>query len=105
MVPKSGVQSILDNSAILKDSVLLHNIGARSRIGKGTCQGTFCAQRIAAYLYDIEEMTAKEGLESTRAFISERWRGERPLLWDTSLIQAELKEALYCGLFGLERHD
>ena len=105
MVPKSVVNNLVQSIHEQNGKPDLVALGLRSRIGKGTCQGTFCAQRIAAYLYDIEEMTAKEGLESTRAFISERWRGERPLLWDTSLIQAELKEALYCGLFGLERHD
>ena len=47
-------------------------------------------------------MSADEGLTSLREFVTERWRGVRPLLWDTPLIQAELQEALYCGLLGLE---
>ena len=57
------------------------------------------------YLYDIKELESEAGLESIKAFISERWRGIRPLLWDTSLIQSELQEALYCGLFGVELDD
>lgn len=105
MVPKSVVDSLARSIHDQNGKPDLVALGLRSRIGKGTCQGTFCAQRIAAYLYDIEELADKEGLENIRAFVSERWRGERPLLWDTSLIQAELKEALYCGLFGVELND
>ena len=37
-----------------------------------------------------------------RHFLRERWRGQHPLLWDTSLAQAELMEAMHCGFFGLE---
>jgi glycerol-3-phosphate dehydrogenase len=105
MVPKSVVNSLALSIHEQNGKPDLVALGLRSRIGKGTCQGTFCAQRIAAYLYDIDEMAGKDGLENIRAFVSERWRGERPLLWDTSLIQAELKEALYCGLFGVELND
>ena len=104
MVPKSVVNSLAQSIHEQNGKPDLVSLGLRSRIGKGTCQGTFCAQRIVAYLYDIEELAGTEGLENLRTFLSERWRGERPLLWDTSLVQAELKEALYCGLFGVERH-
>ena len=105
MVPKSVVNSLARSIHDQNGKPDLIALGLRSRIGKGTCQGTFCAQRIAAYLYDVEELDGRDGLENIRAFVSERWRGERPLLWDTSLIQAELKEALYCGLFGVEIND
>jgi len=105
MVPKSVVTDLTQSIHEQNGKPDLVSLGLRSRIGKGACQGTFCAQRVAAYLYEIEEMTGREGLNSIRAFVGERWRGERPLLWDTSLMQAELKEALYCGLFGMECHE
>jgi len=77
-------------------------IGLRSRIGKGPCQGTFCSQRVVGYLYDREEFNADMGVAELRMFLRERWRGQQPLLWDTSLAQAELMEAMHCGVFGLE---
>ena len=105
MVPKSIVNRLIESIHDQDGTPDLMALGLRSRIGKGACQGTFCALRIAAYLYSIRELESTEGLESIKAFISERWRGIRPLLWDIPLIQAELQEALYCGFFGIELND
>ena len=102
LVPKSVVDSIVESIHGQNGKPDLKAIGLRSRIGKGACQGTFCGLRICAYLYDIDELRADEGLTSLREFVTERWLGVQPLLWDTPLIQAELQEALYCGLLGLE---
>ena len=102
MVPKSVVDSIVESIHEQNGKPDLKAIGLRSRIGKGACQGTFCGLRTCAYLYDKDELHTDEGLTSLREFVTGRWRGVRPLLWDTPLIQAELQEALYCGLMGLE---
>jgi len=102
MVPKSTVDSII--AAIRKQDGRpdLISIGVRSRVGKGSCQGTICGLRLAAYLYDRGELNADEGLTGLRDFLGERWRGVRPLLWGMPLIQAELLEALYSGFLCLE---
>ncbi len=102
MVSRSVVDSLIASIREQSGSPDLKALGLRSRIGKGACQGTFCSNRVSAYLYDIEELHADEGLTGLQAFLNERWRGVRPLLWDTSLIQSELQEALHCGMYGLE---
>lgn len=102
MVPKSTVDNIIDSIYQQTGRPDLKAIGVRSRIGKGACQGTICGTRLLTYLYDKDELYTDRGLISLREFLRERWRGVRPLLWDMPLIQAELKEAIYCGLFGLE---
>jgi len=101
MVPKSAVDTIVDSIHEHSGQSDLMSIGLRSRIGKGACQGTVCGLTLAAYLYDIGELDSNQGLDSLKDFLRERWRGVRPLLWDTPLRQAELQEALYCGLLGL----
>jgi len=102
MVPKSAVQSILDDSAIQKESVLLHNIGARSRIGKGACQGTYCGLRLTAHLYGQGAFQQDRGITDLRHFTNTRWKGQRAVLFGEQLKQAELQEAMYCGLFDFE---
>jgi glycerol-3-phosphate dehydrogenase len=102
MVPKSAVDGILQSLHDQNGVPDLRAIGLRSRIGKGLCQGAFCGVRIAAYMYERGELDSKQGITDLRTFLSGRWKGLRPILWDTSLIQEELQEALHCGLFGLE---
>jgi glycerol-3-phosphate dehydrogenase len=102
MVPNSAVQSILNNPGMQKDAVLLHNLSARSRIGKGACQGTYCGLRITAQLYHQGVFQQDRGLSNLTHFIDSRWKGQRPVLFGEQLKQAELQDAIYCGLFDLE---
>ena len=102
MVPQSAVASILKEVSIKNGSVLLHHIGTHSRIGKGTCQGTFCGLRIIALLYDQGIFQRDQGIADLLNFVNSRWKGQRPILFGEQLNQAELQEAIYCGLFGLE---
>jgi glycerol-3-phosphate dehydrogenase len=103
MVPQSVVDQIVQSIRSQGGLPSFNAIGLRSRIGKGPCQGTFCSQRLAAYLYDRGELDDAQGLGELRSFLEKRWRGQQPLLWDIALAQAELLEAMHCGLFGLEQ--
>ena len=102
MVPQSTVDQIVQSIHNQNGQPTLNAIGLRSRIGKGPCQGTFCSQRLAAYLYDVGDLDQDQGLRELRTFLEKRWRGQQPLLWDIALAQAELLEAMHSGLFGLE---
>ena len=102
MVPKSAVDAIIDSIHKQNGRPDLKSIALRSRIGKGACQGTFCGVRISAYMYDRALLRPDQCLNDLREFLGQRWRGQHPILWDRQLIQAELLEALHCGLFGLE---
>ena len=105
MVPKSAVDAIIDSIREQNGRPDLNAIALRSRIGKGACQGTFCGVRVTSYMYDQGELESEESLTNLRGFLSQRWKGQHPTLWDKQLIQAELLEALYCGFFGLELVD
>ena len=102
MVSQNSVDQIITGMGKLQTPLTLEAIGLRSRVGKGPCQGTFCSQRITAYLYERGLIKDDQGLVNLCNFLSERWRGQHPLLWDIALIQSELQEAMHCGLFGLE---
>ena len=102
MVPKSAVDTIIDSIREQDGQPDLKAIALRSRIGKGACQGTFCGARVTAYMYDRGELEPQESLTNLRDFLNQRWKGQHPTLWDKQLVQAELLEALYCGVFGLE---
>jgi len=105
MVPASGVNAVIDEIRRQGGTASLYAIGRRSRVGKGTCQGAFCGLRINAYLYDQGKLTGRQGMRDLRSFLSARWRGMRPILWGTALLQEELQEALHCGYLGLELEE
>ncbi len=102
MVPGSAVDAIYDALRSAGDTPTLTDIGLRSRVGKGACQGAFCAVRTVAHLYQRGDFQARRGLDEILDFFGERWRGQRAVLWGEQLAQAELAEALHCGLFGEE---
>ncbi|WP_319406625.1 anaerobic glycerol-3-phosphate dehydrogenase subunit GlpA [uncultured Desulfosarcina sp.] len=80
----------------------LREMGQRSRVGKGPCQGSFCSLRMAAHMYNEGMLNDGEGIGELKDFLNERWRGMQPLLWGPAVSQAELQEALHCGLLGLD---
>jgi glycerol-3-phosphate dehydrogenase len=102
MVPKNTIDAIIDSLHQQGVKVDLPAIGLRSRVGKGPCQGSFCGPRITGYLFDQGELTAGKSLDNLRKFAQERWKGLYSILWGQQLKQAELMEAMECGLLGLE---
>jgi glycerol-3-phosphate dehydrogenase len=102
MVPKSAVDAIIDSIREQNGQPDLRAIALRSRIGKGPCQGTFCGVRVGAYIHDRWGLDFEQSLTDLKEFLRQRWKGQHPTLWDKQLVQAELMEALHCGLFGLE---
>ncbi|MFZ3045125.1 MAG: anaerobic glycerol-3-phosphate dehydrogenase subunit A [Desulfatirhabdiaceae bacterium] len=102
MVPMSAIDCIL--KAMNQQAVLpgLRSLGVRSRLGKGPCQGAYCSIRTIAYLYDQGVLKSNQGLMEMTAFLRERWKGMRPVLWGEQLKHAELQEAIHCGLFEME---
>jgi glycerol-3-phosphate dehydrogenase len=102
MVSKGVIDGIMEGIREQGGVPTLKSVGLRSRIGKGPCQGGFCSARIAPYMYDREVLNGDRGLKELRDFLNERWKGKYPMLWDLPLEQAEIQEALHCGLFGLE---
>ena len=66
----------------------------RTRVGMGTCQGSFCMGKVAAAL--AEEMGCPEEADRLVAqYVQERWKGIAPVCWGESLREAEYMRKLY----------
>ncbi len=102
MISESTVDTIADELEKNGQAPDLLNIGKRSRLGKGPCQGAFCSTRVMAHMYNNGRLSGPDGVDELKAFLSERWKGQQPIFWGDQLIQAELTEAMHCGLFDLE---
>ena len=53
-------------------------------------------------MYDENYFRADEGIHNIKDLLSERFAGQRPVLWDGQLIQSQLCELVYCGFYGLD---
>ena len=102
MIPQSHFDHILTSLDQQDVHPELDAFRLRSRLGKGACQGTFCSIRVTSSMVQANRYTGPQGLAEIKKFIRSRWVGQRPVLWDGQLCQAELAEALHCGLFGLD---
>jgi glycerol-3-phosphate dehydrogenase len=102
MVSQSALHSIASALGCDGHDGVLADLALRSRLGKGACQGTFCAVRVIAYLYERGALRGEQGLREQREFFRERWRGQHAVLWGEQLAQVELAEAIHCGLHGYD---
>lgn len=105
MVPQSAIDQIVEAAPGAEEKMSLEAIGLRSRVGKGSCQGSFCAIRVGSYLYERGVYDSPDGLRQMRNFVDGRFKGVRPVLWGKQMTQMELAEALHCGLMGLDKID
>lgn len=80
----------------------LTDIRLRTRMGMGTCQGTFCSLRTVAALTEHHVPMDTPPAENIRRFLQERWKGLRPALWGIQAQEMELGRAVYAGVLNLD---
>jgi glycerol-3-phosphate dehydrogenase len=85
----------------------LDDVRRGTRLGMGPCQGGFCTFRAAGIV--AERATASDTamtpglLDATlNGFLTERFRGDRPIASGRQLQELWLTSALYAGVLGLE---
>ncbi len=105
MVPKSHFKELLLWLKQNRETADLNSLRIHSRLGKGACQGTFCSLRVTGLMYDEAYLKGSQGLDNIRFLLTERFKGQKPLLWGSQLAQAELNEAMFCSFFGLDMAD
>jgi glycerol-3-phosphate dehydrogenase len=74
----------------------VRNLGVRSisdlrrhtRVGMGTCQGSFCIRRVAKVLAEVLG-TPDKAEELMADYLQERWKGMAPVLWGDTLREAD----------------
>jgi len=111
--PSRGPEEILCECELVpRDEVLreiqglshptLHEVQQRTRAGMGPCQGGFCSHRLTALLAEAGKIPPGASLAILKAFLEERWKGTRPVLWGPQLKEEQLIQALYTESFNLE---
>jgi glycerol-3-phosphate dehydrogenase len=95
-------QAEIEHAAGLPETHTLGDIRRKTRMGMGTCQGTFCGFRALGALEGFPQF-AGDHRSYMADFLQGRWKGIRPVLWGQQIREAQLSLAVYCSLLGMER--
>jgi len=96
LVKRETVENLLMVGKLKDFLDILH----RTRLAKGTCQGAFCVYRLLGVLHELK-MSTGDANTTLKAFLDERWKGIRPVLWGVSVREEEMIESIYKGIFNL----
>jgi glycerol-3-phosphate dehydrogenase len=67
----------------------ISDLRRHTRIGMGTCQGSFCIQKVANALAEELDDPACPAEKLVSDYLQERWKGMIPVLWGDTLREAE----------------
>jgi glycerol-3-phosphate dehydrogenase len=67
----------------------------------GPCQGGFCIYRAAGILHGHDGIDTVEANRAVVDYVTERWKGEWPILYGDQLRQARLDEWIFQGVLDL----
>ncbi|HEX5013674.1 MAG TPA: anaerobic glycerol-3-phosphate dehydrogenase subunit GlpA [Candidatus Limnocylindrales bacterium] len=103
LVTRQGLDAFLDEHWPCS----LDDVRRGTRLGMGPCQGGFCTFRAAGVLAERAtsraEAVTPSGLDATLAdFVSERFRGVRPIALGRQLQELWLTTGLYAGVLGVD---
>jgi len=101
MVTRAQLEAAID--AYGDQPVALDDLRRDLRLGMGPCQAGFCSYRAAGILQQKKGHTGPDTVEAFGAFVDERFRGVRPLLWGHQLRQMYLDELIYRRTLGLDQ--
>lgn len=89
----------------------LNDIRRRTRMGMGTCQGSFCGLRGVGAVLEADLLAASAAQDAPaapdllRSFQQERWYGIRPVLWGSELRETELARGMYGATLNIDGAD
>ena len=83
-------------------SVSMDDIRVRTRMGMGTCQGSYCSLRTIGLLAEGEGAFSGKPITFLHHFLQERWKGVRPALWGIQAKEMELGRAVYAATLNID---
>lgn len=94
-------QAEIEEIAAQPTSHTMSDIRRRTRLGMGTCQGTFCAYRSVGAVSQEKLPQMDDSIKLCKDFLQARWKGIRPVLWGNMFRDIELTRAIYDSALNL----
>ena len=99
MVTRAGNRICLASDP---SSQSMTDVRLRTRLGMGTCQGTYCSLRTIGALTECRVPFPLSPSDNLREFLQERWKGLRPALWGLQAREMELGRAVYAATLNID---
>ena len=78
------------------------DIRRRTRMGMGTCQGSYCGLRAVGMMMENGLTQGMDTVDLLREFLEGRWNGIRPILWGQQVREAELTRGIYGAALNMD---
>jgi glycerol-3-phosphate dehydrogenase len=91
LVTLAEVETVAADAATFSMS----DIRRRTRMGMGTCQGTYCGLRGVGMMVDNDLTKGVAPVDLLREFLETRWNGIRPIIWGQQMREVELTRGIY----------
>lgn len=100
LVTRAEVEYVLGSSTSLQAQTIA-DIGRRTRLGFGPCQGTFCGYKAMLAGYATHRWRASQAATEFSDYLQERWKGQAFVHEGKQIEQFELSQDIYgealCG--------
>jgi glycerol-3-phosphate dehydrogenase len=94
MVTRGEIEFVL-RGPVLAGARTIADIGRRTRLGFGPCQGTYCGYKAMLAGFATRQWTAEEAVAEFTRYLGERWKGQAFLEEGKQLEQLDLSRSLY----------
>jgi glycerol-3-phosphate dehydrogenase len=94
LVTRAEVEYVLGQSTPLPAQTIA-DVGRRTRLGFGPCQGTFCGYRAMLAGFQMHRWSASQAAAELSSFLDERWKGQGFIHQGNQVEQLDLSQELY----------
>jgi glycerol-3-phosphate dehydrogenase len=94
LVTRAELEYVLGNSTSAAAQTI-SDVGRRTRLGFGPCQGTFCGYKAMLAGFQTHRWSASQAATEFSAYLHERWKGQSFIHQGKQVEQLELSQELY----------
>jgi glycerol-3-phosphate dehydrogenase len=94
LVTRAELEYVLGQSTPLPAQTIA-DVGRRTRLGFGPCQGTFCGYRAMLAGFQMHRWSASQAAAELSSFLDERWKGQGFIHQGNQVEQLDLSQELY----------
>jgi glycerol-3-phosphate dehydrogenase len=94
MVTRAELEYVLGRSAAVPAETIA-DVGRRTRLGFGPCQGTFCGYKAMLAGFQTHRWSAQQAAAEFSAYLDERWKGQSFIQHGKQVEQLDLSHDIY----------